>query len=712
MVVRWAVSPPPDALLFQCLEVDGLTLRLVTVTGLSMQLSAGLVRLESVPPGLVQISRFVGYSQNAVPGFGFEPGFLLRLDGSLLGLQESSNQLTASQAGAAAVFNFLYESGPRDTAANSAFRLVARTSAGPRYLGYGSTPGSESGVRRAALVRDPGAAAVCFARSLLETDDGRYTSFSVGVVGSSWTLSSDYDLALVFGQPSETQALVTVFARVDGSLRLDGVPQLWTVQRGVSQFGIPANLVLSQIVLSQTSSAVAFALEPVPAARLFLAWNNSNLGLQGSVGVMSPHALRAESSPDALVPSFPADSVAGLSNAAGVRPAASDNWFPVLQPLVPAAVPSTSTFEAYVSWVSGSSEYFLSARSGPQTERRTLQLWPMNLDAICLVDTGAVVPGCGALQPRLLESNTGAFPMYAAQKLLNASACQSLFAQSLTQNDSEGFVWVFSNNTCSTQQPGFLRLASTDILGPVSMNVQAVVVPENLTLTLQQQNGPGLLRLRPGLYTAASLVAADRFWPPGVVTFVAECSTLGPRSFYIAKACMGSAATESQVWKPGQADCNSFFDAQCPAGPLKNASECGCYLDQAWIQSLGLGETGAKMVTAPQCWGRVCPLGSAYRKQIWTNGCGRICSQTVIGGGRDWRQAGVQEIRCSGQNYNTVPAQEAAPPPQQELSDTWVAAVVAAGLLAVLFLALFLTLGLRNAKAKLQEDTRGAEIAT
>jgi hypothetical protein len=634
-------------------------------------------------PSVVVLSSFTGYSRNSVPGFGFESAFLLRDEaGSLFGLSAQLQLLSGVSSGTA--FNLFYESGPRDDVGNSAFRLVAHTSGGLRYVG---SAGSGQ-VRRAELTRDPERALVCFARSLIPGPD--FTTFTVGVVGSTWALSTDYELALVWGQPTETEALVTLFARVDGLLALNGPPQAWTVQRGVSQFGVSPGLALAQ----SGSAQLLFSLEPVESARLFLAWNSSNPGLQGSVTVMSPHAVRAEATLDPVgTPLFPPDSVAGLTNAAGVRPAESDNWFPVLQSADPGG---PVTLEGWVTWLSGSSQLYLSAQSGPQTTRRRLQLWPMNLDAVCLVDAGQVVPGCGALQPRFLESNTGAFPMYAAQKFLQASACQALFAQSLTQNDTEGFAYVFDNNACTTQGRVFLKLASTDVQGPVSMTVQAVVVPENLQLVLRQQNGPGLLRLRPGSYTAASLVTIDRFWPAGLVTFVAECSTLGPRSFYVAKACMGSAATESQVWLPGQADCNSFFDLQCPQ-QLKNASESGCYLDQAWIQSLGLGDTGAKMVTAPQCWGRVCPLGSAYRKNIWKTGCGKICSQTVIGGGRDWKQAGVQTIRCNGEDINTTPSQDAAPPPGPSPSmDAWIAGVVAAGLVAVLFLALLLAIGLKK----------------
>ena len=749
--VTWAASPPVSCPLWTVLDLNVPTRQpdgvYMTVYGETADL--GTFALDFVPNAtenqLVRIvegpnpscvffsSGFSGYSDNSVPSYGFEEhAFVIRDQfGQTLGLtaQDSQPELCYKLGLDSSGFNCLYYDGPRDSLSqgNVAVRVFvqtppARSAKNKRlYLGLGENlaTSSSSLVRPAYLTELPEQAVVCQLRGVVQTD--QESSFAVGVVGSVWALSSDNSLNLVWGQPSASQAVSTVFAKTDSSpLELDS-PTTWTIQRGSSQYVVVVqsltSMVLRQLSPTTGPSSLVFGFEPVPSKRLLLNWNPSSAPeLQGSVSVLRPTLVLNQAKVTGGSPNFglptPGPSLLGslaspgceIARAQGDEPndLGFPNWFPVLQPFDPS---TPVTERALVSWVSGNAPgntYWLSAQNGPQNVRRTLIVLPMALSAVCLIDyaTGQVPLNCGAVRLNPLDSNIGAFPMFAAQKHIpdqpSFSNCQLLFGQNLTQNSDEGFAWIFENPNCSTSgnQPSsnWLKIASTQTIGPITMAVRAVIVPENLFLTVRQTTGVNraVLFLRPGTYTGSSLLVVDSRWPaPGtVVTFTATCSTVSPRSFYIANSCMGSAATESQVWVRDKPDCNNFFDAQCVSGPLANSAQCGCFQDIAWLQSLGLGDTGAKMINAPQCWGRVCPLGSGYRKAGWTQGCGMICSQLIAGSGRDFYQSGIQTMSCGGDVY-PIPAATQTPAPVPANTTGWVVAIVAAGVTALVFLILF-----------------------
>jgi hypothetical protein len=660
--------------------------------------------------------------------------------GQSLGINRGSKNLIYTELSASG-FNLLYFDGPRDSlsAGNVVFRLFAENTGGSRqYLSMAKQQQATKSIKtntktqntkqiktllletsqRVTWSGNRSDAVLCQLRGAQTVDN--QSSFAVGIVAGDWVLSSDRDLQLQWGVASASQALSPVFATIDGSLESAlNFPKEWTVQRGVSQYKINQSLALQLALVNPTGVRLGF--EASPQDRLMLGWTVSTT--ENSVSICRPDLLASEANVKSLRPVFvdlptEPETIVGQSNMPGCRLLARSgdepentfpNWFPVVQPLVTGG----SSLLAMLTWFSANLQLYLSAQSGAQATQRAVRLYPMALGAACVVDaeTNAVVPNAGAMRLNLLDSNISAYPMYAGQKhIIGQPTCDVYFAQKLAQKDDDGTCWIFESSACSVQAQ-YYRLSATESIGPVSMRIGAIIVPENIQLFLRQVGSLAVLFLRPGTYTAQSLVVQDTRWPAsGLVTFVAYCSNVAPPQFYVANACMGSAATESQVWIKGNADCNSFFDVQCPNGALKNAAQCGCYQDISWIQSLGLRETGAKMVNAPQCWGRVCPLGSAYRKSIWTTGCGTICSQLIAGSGNDWYQSGRQTMACGGNVYNTQ-APETAPVVTGDQTG-WYIAIVFAGVVALLFLALFVVFYIRNKHLTEQETQTQTQTST
>lgn len=698
LVVTPSIAPPPTALVWQARSVTGLR-----VTAASNGLGLTFAR-NAEPSQLVGLANgestwtlagFQGYSDNSVPGFGYEANAFLLRDpfGQDLGFDAEGRLCYNSED--AAGFNLLYVSGPRDTIATVVFRVSNVFQGQTRYLALGSPAGPTA--QNVSWTSDAKRATLCQVRGATEQKDpekvrmeeGEFR-FLIGIAASEWILGSDVNRALIWGLPSEKVTLTPLFASVPGVLQLD-VASDWTVQVGIVHMKIGSNLVLQQ----NLERGLEFVLRAAPEARLLLSWSKL---LQARVAILQPLALRNEArvagtqSSEAL-PS-PPRKIVGQRGQPGCRVLEDQTlearWFPELQGTFLSMTTESTTV---ITWVSGNAPdnvLFLSAQPGLQSVRRSVSLHPMAQDSVCVVDeTGSVPPLCGALVLQFVQADLNAFTVVApSPPYLQSATCEQLYGQNLISPDSEGYAWIFPNETCSGGT--FIRLASTESSLNNQMNVAAVIVPENLRLNLVLQSVK--LVVTPGQYNRKSLNALDSRVPlQGTLSFSAYCSTLSPRAVFVANACNGSSASRSLVWKEGEPDCNAFFDAACTT-VLKNAAICGCYADIEEIMSYGLGATGATMVTRPQCWGRVCSLGTAYRKNTWKQPCGAICQQLILGSGRDWLLAGKATIACNGSIYNTTSSAAAAAQPQD--NNAWFIAMciaIATTIAAVILFALAYT---------------------
>jgi hypothetical protein len=295
----------------------------------------------------------------------------------------------------------------------------------------------------------------------------------------------------------------------------------------------------------------------------------------------------------------------------------------------------------------------------------------------------------------------------------------------VTTTQNEGYVTLFLDTENTAQNPcgrAQAYVASTQFAEITALYgaLLAVVVPENLSLQIRTVTAPRLsLTLGPGTYDAATLRFLEPSWPlpparPGLVVY---CSTVNPRSIFIAKMCSGFAGAKSSRYVPQTLDCDVFMRSKCISEQLFNSSVCGCYQDQADIQSRGL-PTGitAQMVNRPQCFGNVCALGSAYRESEWLEDCGMICQQVIRAIGSDYAQNVNQVMSCGGDLFNLAEPNEPLVP-ANEPTPAWLLGLFAAlGSLAVVMIVLFAVFYSRrneaNDKRNDKRNDREAKLVT
>jgi hypothetical protein len=448
------------------------------------------------------------------------------------------------------------------------------------------------------------------------------------------------------------------------------------------------------------------------ASRLQLAYSNA---LQGHVGIVSVFAFRGslstqQQSAVAVTGQRRKPGCAGnveLDADLGAQFALS--WAPEVVPL--GQVPSAFE-DCYVRWVSGDTDqptgnlFYLSSTGDGQYQTRAtpLRVWPMQDRSFCFVDLFAVPgpmavpPLCGALQLRPFQSNLGNFPTGTFLDFL--PSCAYWAAAPVTTTDDEGYVTLFLDkdgwnspaSPCSRWQAAVASSEFAEVFANAG-SLLAVVVPENLSLQVQTVTGPSVrLNLGPGTYGTDAFRLLEPQWPlpparPGLAMY---CTTVNPRSIFIAKMCSGFAGAKSSRYVPQKDECNQFMRGKCTSEQLFNSSVCGCYQDQADIQSRGLPQNiTAAMVNRPQCFGTVCALGSAYREREWLDPCGEICQQVIVAVGSDYAQNVNQVMSCGGELWNLADQNE---PVQTTPSATpaWLLGLFAAlGALAVIFAVLF-----------------------
>lgn len=742
VTVLWQPEPPASALLWTVEATgpglgDEIWLDIRDASGRGLVADAhGFVRLET---GLCRLwlSRFVGYSDNFVPGYGWEArGFVAALgnDSSsrpTLNLDEATRRLVLTanlsiSTNLAAVCSLLYVQ-------NIARDAEQLSQPGQLALNVLVEPGgwlawsplkAVGSSRAAVLTSDRSRAALVQLRSLLRTDRG--WRFVLGVVASPWQLGVDSSRRLVFGQAGgESADVVTMTIAVDALQFAVDRPQAWAVQ--VTTFGY---VVTSNLTLGPPDAiAPRFRLVVNPWQRLLLGFSDL---LQGHINVVFPRMVIARSDVEPTAPEPEAFITARKRDGGCI---AFDeyvvNWFPEVVPEddVPIALGDCA-----LRWISGNAErelgginvFWLSASGhGPQTVKTILRSYPMADGAQCLVDltTGTVPDNCGSVRLQLYPSNLGATPTQTTQNLV--PTCYTRWAQGpLTDPFDDGYVCIFDSASNGPADPcGTIRgcLSASEFEPFTNLRVSAIVVPENLMVQLhlfdqnqidegssgRRRRAPILnLVLGPGSYAQEQLRIIEPRWPLVSVPLVwAYCSNINPRTIYVAKACSGFPGTASKVWQPPSLSCDAFMEQAC-SGPLLNAAACGCYLDIARFRAMGLdAATTSLLVRNPPCTGEICARGSAFRASTWNNDCGDICRSLVDVQGDDVTVNGVQQLACKGNVYNfTQP--EAAAEVVEEWPWAWVGAFGALAAVAILFMVLFAVFFARSRPASIEANNR------
>jgi hypothetical protein len=373
-------------------------------------------------------------------------------------------------------------------------------------------------------------------------------------------------------------------------------------------------------------------------------------------------------------------------------------------------------------WTSGNApnNVFYISNTRPdqfQNQPTALEPYPMAAGSICFVDTQSQtgVPAlCGALQLKLYESSLGIYP---TGTFLNfAPQCISWAIGPTTSVNDEGLAHIFMSTNNTAQNPCVLPRISIPSFEEVEFfnvidRIVGIVVPENLLLQIQFSSLGLLVKIGPGTYTVDSLRIIEPRWPLTLVTsFLVYCSTVNPRSIFIAKMCSGFAGAKSSVYVPQSSECDFFMRNRCVVDQMFNSSVCGCYQDQQYLSQLGLPEPlTAQMVNRPQCFGSVCALGSAYRQEEWLESCGNVCQQALTGNGDKFQQAGVQVLACGGDIYNFSTDNKASV--SEAPVDAWVIALLAiVATAAVVFLVLFAVYV--SKKPKDQKDEKDQKTKT
>jgi hypothetical protein len=638
---------------------------------------------------------FPGYSNNQVPGFGWEPNsFPIGFGSGWFGLSANSSVLVLA-GGPTTLFSFLYISGSRDALdTNVCFNLRTPDQ---RWLVLGREPGQASlalsgqqfNLRFGGLIaaQQNSIAGYSFQLLLLAS------SLSLGV------LDAGTEAARLGFQSSDLVNFTPATFFAPGQLQFN-TPTFVTLTAASQTYVLSAtdqgDVRLVPADNQQTQIAFEFVLNT--ARRLELAFTDV---LQGHVNVTSPWAL-----PSQNVQIAPAEfEVVGQRRQAGcarLQIFPQLNWSPEIVPdtTITSGV-SLSLFQpCAMRWTSGNAPnnlFFVSARFDQvQTQPTSLMPYPMQGTRLCFVDmsVGQVPPLCGALQLKLYESNLGNFPTGTFVNF--ESQCLSWAVGPTTTTNDEGLAYIFMSdnnnaaNPCALPKIGVPSFENVHF-ERVTTRIMAIVVPENLLLQINfPVSGNFVVKLGPGTYNQQSLSIIEPRWPTVVVpNFEVYCCTVNPRSIFIAKMCSGFAGARSAVYRPQSSECDLYMRTKCQVDQMFNSSVCACYQDQKRLASMGLPQQlTATMVNRPQCFGSFCALGSGYREAEWLEGCGNICQQTFVGNGDRFRQAGVQTLACNGDIYNFTTGN--APAQSIGSVEPWVIAVfVLAAVAAFIFLVLF-----------------------
>ena len=703
-MVVWAADVPSSAVKFEINRLSGQLTWTVSELGTRNTLAVegqSVVRL--LPNGNVStwtLTRFTGYSNNQVPGFGWEPNFFaVQLAGfGYLSVEPQQPQPLSLVVSQSPVYQFtaLYIEGQRD----SLFQVCVNVRAVPQQLWLSTDQSNLSG--DAVLVSDRRQAAVLRLSGFLSSQ----RTCQLSLVASSASLSADQSSnVLTFGSSTGTAGSTPLALELPTVADFEfQSPAPWTVIAATQRFVVRPDPLGTRLLLFPANDPglapqlFEFVLDTGP--RLQLGFVNS---LDSRVNIISPVSF-----PSQLVAAQPSVfEVVGLRRDPGCTRLSlfpQLNWSPELVPFYSATV-SRLFDDCLLRWVSGNASdlpgnvFYIRSTGEDEYQNRPelsrLRPYPMQNQSLCFVDvlTGQVPGFCGALQLRPFESNLGVF---ATGKFLDfAPQCMSWALAPTTTVNDEGYVTVFmsdANSGLEICQMPRARIPSFELASFYGLNswVVAIVVPENLLLQLSVSS-PGItLRLGPGTYSMQTLTLIEPRWPAMVpISFEAYCSTVNPRSVFISRMCSGFAGARSLVYRPQSNECDMWMRQKCSTEQLFNSAVCGCYQDQARLAAQGLPDyIQGPMVNRPQCFGSVCALGSAYREREWLEPCGAICQQVIVGNGESFRQSGIQTMSCGGSIYNLADTNNQLP--GQAPVPSWMIAVLSVvAALAILFLILF-----------------------
>ena len=623
VAVIWAADTPDSAILWQTQSQNPGSLRVSTSDAMIPENlvpgdSGTIVLRPTAGPNWI-LSRFAGYSNNQVPGFGVEPNFFsLAVGDARTTLATASGPpgrarrvyLDSTADGNPMLLSLLYWDGPRDnlSAPGPEALVCFNLRAIPQMTWLGWSDLSSFGLRRrAVLVDSQENAEPLQTRSLLPIGSGasEQQQFALAVVASPWVLGADSDPArsLLFGTPGGELATVgqTSLLTAKAEFRLGNIAPVSAVI-GTLAFSIVADEFGGLALTEKTDPRAGtqqfqFVLQQRP--RLQLGFADI---LAGHVGIVSPFAFKAQNSVTIPEPI----EIVGQRRLSGCASLSQFelNWAPELVPStdIPRAVG-----DCFLRWTSGNvgqannpnnpygNQYFISSsRDGQyQTVATLLRTFPMQSQTLCFVDleTGRVPAMCGSVLLKPFQSNLGLLPTGQYQDFM-PGMCQEWAAGPLSSLDDEGLASVFTtkgNLPASPCQSPAAQLASTELVEFTNDEILAVVIPQNLLLQIGVLGTSVKLRLGPGSYSAATLRLINPDWPLNrSVPLEAYCCTVNPRNLFIAKMCSGFAGPKSSVYVPQSSSCNDFMRARCTKDQLFNSSVCGCFQDQARIQSAGL----------------------------------------------------------------------------------------------------------------------------
>ena len=746
LLVVWSPEIPQDVVLWRAtddLGAGGGTL-LITVDG---AVNTGLTFVNQaitlgLPPVRWTLNRFGGYSNNAVPGYGWEPNaFTMTLEGAgsgrAVGLnfidQRTLELLYIEEAPAppAAHCSLLYVDGQRDRGRLSAQGQVCfnvREAVSGMFLAFAdmATAGQS---RRAILTPSPADAALCQLKALHATDVGY--QFMLGIVGSPLLLGTDANKQLVFGNAGGDFANVASTTISVGKDQFDfDTVQDWAVGVGISDFYVAQDLTLVPLSGSSANFSAAsvlntgrrptlhgrnHAMAPQAALRFEFRLNSFErlrLGftdlLQGRVGIMKPLLYLAKSNgtgdqnPETAL-------VVGQKQHPGCLtfPASyTVSWAPEVVPVVDLPI---ALGDCSLRWLSGNTSdpggnvFWVSATGENGSYQNTftvLRSYPMQDQAQLFYDleAQAVPRNCGAIKLIPYESNLGSLSNELFRNYV--PACERWVLDPVVNPNDEGNVTIFirkTGNGVNSCDAAFYMMSSSDAQVFPLVIVEVITVPENLQVEIHTETPlVSQFTLGPGTYSASIIKALHPEWPLNTnMTAWLYCSAINPRTLFIAKTCSGFPGSKSLAWQPQSTDCDQFMQNAC-VGPLFNSASCGCFQDIARAQAKGLPSALiAQIIPNPQCTGPVCALGSAYRKRTWDAPCQDVCRQIIIGRGTDYIQAGDQTLACGGDIYNVGQGDAPAPALKKKADAGWIVAFAVFSVVAAIFLVVFIVYWLR-----------------
>ena len=490
LTVVWQAEPPLSAILWVVRGVDGTSVTVQTADGRGL-VAVGTTLVLNSGATAWQLNRFIGYSNNFVPGYGWEPNaFTTTFPGvtTWFAMDAVTRRLGLSAKAAACTWLYV-ENTDRDAAQLTLENQLAfnvRVWPSGNWLRWSSSYAFGSS-RPAELTSDRSTAALLQVRSLLETDSG--FQFTLGVVASPWLLGADSTRRLVFGQPGgDTSSVATMTISVPPQEFAVSKRQGWLATVTTVRYLIEESLLLVPSDGPSLTTSFEFVVNPLERLRLGFADV-----LAGKINVVKPTHLveKVTTGPGALPDEV---YIVGQRHLPGCVsfPTYDLSWYPDVLPEddVPVALG-----DCRVRWISGSPDlepegnvYWLSSVRPPGRELQTLptvlRSYPMEDQTQCLVDvaTGLVPPNCGAVRFSLFPSNLGQTNTHTVQNLAGLQCTQWADAP-LHEPNNDGYVYIFdysANNVTNPCQVPDAHIGASNFLEYLNRRLSAIVVPENL----------------------------------------------------------------------------------------------------------------------------------------------------------------------------------------------------------------------------------------